>query len=574
MLRKIILITLLLFAGSLQAAVVIQGVRVWPAADYTRITLESNKPINSKVTMLKGPDRLVLDMDDVELGPVLKSLPDKISSSDPYIRQVRVANFKPSVVRMVIDLKSEINPKSFNIPPAGEYQHRLVLDIYPLKDSLLALLEQHEKAASAVKPPKPDMVLAQPASVQPATVVAKESSIKLEPATAIATPRDAEVHPSPAPAPAKDTSTSATDASGGVAIAAPQVVEAKPLDTNNVVDSKNNDVKAVGGGKKPSSEVSATASTTKPANEKDNTPKDAVVKDAGAKDAAVKDTAAMSDITKPDPIKPEGISNKSDVASTPSEKEKATTKVEKQFIKTGQRYITIAIDAGHGGEDPGAQGANGTHEKDVTLAIAKKLKELIDNEPNMRGILTRDDDFFIPLHGRVVKARNMQADLFVSVHADAFVRQDAKGSSVFALSEKGATSASARYLAKKENESDLIGGVSLDDKDPNLARTLLDLSQTATITDSLKLAKVVLQSVGEVNTLHRGKVEQAGFAVLKSPDIPSILVETAFISNPDEERRLNDEDYQHKLAKAILVGIKKYFAGNPALAKTKMANQP
>jgi len=240
-------------------------------------------------------------------------------------------------------------------------------------------------------------------------------------------------------------------------------------------------------------------------------------------------------------------------------------------IKKIGRQIVIAIDAGHGGEDPGARGANGSHEKDVTLMIAKKLKEKVDNEPNMRAVLTRDSDFFIPLHGRVVKARNMQADLFVSIHADAFTNQSAKGSSVFALSERGATSASARYLAKKENESDLIGGVSLDDKDPVLARTLLDLSQTATINDSLKLGKAVLTQIGSINALHTSRVEQAAFAVLKSPDIPSILVETAFISNPDEERRLNDVEYQNKLVASILAGIKKYFSTNPALAKTKVA---
>ena len=215
--------------------------------------------------------------------------------------------------------------------------------------------------------------------------------------------------------------------------------------------------------------------------------------------------------------------------------------------------------------------ANGTNEEDVTLAIAKRLKALIDAEPNMRGGLTRDSDYFIPLHGRVVKARKLQADLFVSIHADAFTRQDARGSSVFALSERGATSAMARYLAKKENESDLIGGVNIDIKDPYLARTLLDLSQTATINDSLKLGKAVLGHLGEINDLHKGAVEQAGFAVLKSPDIPSILVETAFISNPEEEANLNDEDYQTKMATAILSGIKRYFASNPPLAKSRMA---
>jgi N-acetylmuramoyl-L-alanine amidase len=235
------------------------------------------------------------------------------------------------------------------------------------------------------------------------------------------------------------------------------------------------------------------------------------------------------------------------------------------------RTLIIAIDAGHGGEDPGARGRHGSREKNVTLAIARKVKELVDDEPNMRGVLIRDGDYFIPLIGRVAKARKMNADLFISIHADAFIKANARGSSVFALSEHGATSSAARWLAKKENEADLIGGVNIAVKDPYLARTLLDLSQTATISDSMKLAKHVLHELGDINDLHRGRVEQAGFAVLKSPDIPSILVETAFISNPSEERRLNDNNYQMKLAKAILTGIKHYFAQNPALSKPKVA---
>jgi N-acetylmuramoyl-L-alanine amidase len=231
------------------------------------------------------------------------------------------------------------------------------------------------------------------------------------------------------------------------------------------------------------------------------------------------------------------------------------------------RTLIVAVDAGHGGEDPGAQGRRGSREKNVTLAIARKLKEQIDNTPGMRAVMIRDGDYFIPLGGRVEKARKAHADLFVSIHADAFVKPHARGSSVFALSERGATSASARWLAKKENEADLIGGVNLAIKDPYLARTLLDLSQTATINDSLKVAKHVLKELGGINTLHRGFVEQAGFAVLKSPDIPSILVETAFISNPEEERRLADEAYREKMASAILNGIKRYFAQNPALSR-------
>jgi N-acetylmuramoyl-L-alanine amidase len=405
-----------------QAAIAVSAARIWPAEDYTRITLESDQPIAHQMIMLKNPDRLVLDLENADLGSVLKSLSDNIDASDPYIQQIRSGYFKPDVVRVVVDLKTQVKPEIFSLQPIGEYKHRLVLDIYPLQDPLMAMLSQMKKSKS--------------------------------------------------------------DSSGNTADSAAQ---------------------------EPSS------------------------------------TAILMDSDKL-PLPPE------ELAKDPK-----------------SRIITIAIDAGHGGEDPGARGATGSYEKHVTLAIAKKLKQAIDAEPNMRGVLTRDGDYFIPLHGRVVKARKLQADLFVSIHADAFTRPSARGSSVFALSERGATSASARYLANKENESDLIGGVSLDVKDPYLARTLLDLSQTATINDSLKLAKAVLGNIGEINTLHASHVEQAGFAVLKSPDIPSILVETAFISNPDEEKRLNSDTYQVKLAGAILDGIKNYFSSNPALAKSKLA---
>lgn len=234
------------------------------------------------------------------------------------------------------------------------------------------------------------------------------------------------------------------------------------------------------------------------------------------------------------------------------------------------RTVTIIIDPGHGGEDPGASGYAGSNEKDITLAISRKLKAKIDAEPNMRAALTRDGDYFISLPMRVIKARQLHADLFVSIHADAFIRPDARGSSVFALSERGATSAAARWLAKKENDADLIGGVSLDVKDHYLKQTLLDLSQTATINDSIKLARAILSQLGGINHLHKSDVEQAGFAVLKSPDTPSILVETAFISNPDEERRLKDPDYQDRMAEAILSGIKRYFANNPPLARSRV----
>ena len=250
--------------------------------------------------------------------------------------------------------------------------------------------------------------------------------------------------------------------------------------------------------------------------------------------------------------------------------EKAAAPPEKPGKQNIARLVTVVLDPGHGGEDPGAIGREGNYEKNVTLSIASRLKAKIDAQSNMRSVLTRDGDYFIPLHQRVQKARRLQADLFVSVHADAFVKPTARGSSVFVLSETGASSSAARWLAQRENSADLIGGVNIGVKDPYLARTLLDLSQTATNNDSLKLGKAVLGELGGINTLHKGQVELAGFAVLKAPDIPSILVETAFISNPEEEKRLIDEAYQDKMAEALLRGIKQYFARNPPLAKSRL----
>ncbi|MCZ2173703.1 MAG: N-acetylmuramoyl-L-alanine amidase [Burkholderiales bacterium] len=392
----------LLVSPAGQAATNILAVRIWPARDYTRVTLEYREPIAFTHQIVKNPERLVVDLEGVEFNSVLQSLPGKISETDPYIRLIRAGRNRPGVVRLVIELKAEIQPQVFMLKPVGEYGHRLVLDLYPTvaEDPLLALLEKLE---------------AQPEK-------------------------------GPAKAPAKETG--------------------------------------------PQPEIT--------------------------------------------------------------------------------RMVTIVLDPGHGGEDPGAIGRGGSYEKHVTLEVARRLKAKIDAEPNMRSMLTRDGDFFIPLHQRVQKARRVQADLFVSVHADAFIKPTARGSSVFVLSENGASSSAARWLAQRENAADLIGGVNLDVKDPHLARTLLDLSQTATLNDSLKLGKSVLGELGGVNTLHKGQVEQAGFAVLKAPDIPSILIETAFISNPDEERRLNDEAYQEKMAEAILKGIKGYFAKNPPLAKSRL----
>ncbi len=381
-----------------QAAEAIRSVRMWPAQDYTRLTIESTQALRHQLMTLSNPDRIVIDIEGADLVNLQREATNKVLEQDPYVAQMRVGQFKPDVVRLVIDLKAGVKPQSFTLAPVGEYGHRLVLDLYPIDppDPLMAMLREHEQ--------------------------------------------------------------------------------------RNMPTRERND-------------------------------------------------------------KPE--------------------------VK--QRLVTIVIDPGHGGEDPGAIGARGSKEKHVTLKVARKLKALIDAEPNMRAVLTRDGDFFVPLRTRVEKARRVKADLFVSVHADAFIKPHARGSSVFALSERGATSAAARWLANRENESDLIGGVNLDVKDRYLAQTLLDLSQTATISDSLKLGKLVLSELGDINTLHKDYVEQAGFAVLKAPDIPSILIETAFISNPEEERRLNDDAYQTKMAGAIVSGIKSYVTKYPTGSQSTLA---
>jgi N-acetylmuramoyl-L-alanine amidase len=395
-----------LVVGRADAAMVASA-RLWPAQEYTRLILETPAPMAHQLRAMKNPERLVLDLEGVELNPEIGRLPERVLAGDPYIQAIRVAMYRPGVLRVVLDLKSEVNPQLFALKPVGEYGHRVVLDLYPLipLDPLMALLEIER-------------------------------------------------------------------------------------------------------------------------NEGPHEP-------ASAESSADKPSAANDRAGKP-----------------PS-----------------RRRIVVAIDPGHGGEDPGAIGRRGTYEKNVTLAIARKLKALLDDEPGMRAMLTRDDDYFVPLDVRVEKARRVRADLFISIHADAFTTPTARGSSVFALSEHGATSAAARALAQHENQSDLIGGVNLAARDPIVKRVMLDMSQTRQISDSLRVGRSVLDGIGTVNALHKGGVEQAGFAVLKAPDIPSILVETAFISNPDEEQKLRDEGYQRKFAASMRSGIKQYFAHNPPLAR-------
>lgn len=412
-------------------------VRLWPADEYTRVTLEHAGAIKYKHFLIENPWRMVIDLLDMRLDSTLKDLTSRLQADDPYVQQIRVAQYDANTVRLVFDLKTEVKPEIFTIDPIAEYKNRFVVDFYPKNptDPLLALLKKPEDPAMREDEISRALRLAESET---------NGAFKLE-----------------GMGPEKSTKT--------------DVAKAKP---NAPVDSK------------PALEM--------------------------------------------------------------------------------KRMFTVAIDPGHGGEDPGAVGKGGTYEKNVVLAISKKLKAEIDKMPGMRAMLTRNGDFFVPLNTRVQKARSVNADLFVSVHADAFIRPTAGGSSVYVLSERGATSTAAKWIANKENASDLIGGVNIKGTDAQLARVLLDLSTTAQINDSLKLGDAVLGNLGKVNRLHKPRVEQAGFAVLKAPDIPSILIETAFISNPAEEKKLANSAHQQELAEAIAQGIAKYFAKNPPVARNPL----
>jgi N-acetylmuramoyl-L-alanine amidase len=418
----------ILFFGEAEIAwgAKILGVRIWPAEDYTRITLESDKALPITQQLLTNPDRLVVDVQGMELNSTLKDLVAKVKPNDPYVSQIRVGQFQPGMVRLVFDLKEPVKPQLFTLDPVAEYQYRMVLDLYPTipPDPLMELVKSSARKESALEKANEEIDLI-------AQFANKKSKEALKPPVAQAIPD-------------------------------------------------------------------------------------------------VKEPAAQT----------------------------------KQ-----KRLITIAIDAGHGGEDPGAIGAMGSKEKHVVLSIAKRLRDKIEGDPYMRPFLTRDGDYFVPLHTRVQKARRVEADLFISIHADAFIEPRAKGASVFALSQMGASSTTARWMANKENSSDLIGGVNIKTQDKQVANLLLDMSTTAQIKDSLQVGTSILKQIGGFALLHKPKVEQASFAVLKAPDIPSILVETAFISNPQEEARLNDDAYQDKIAEAILRGIKDYFSKNPPVAR-------
>ncbi len=366
----LLLFTLPLFAGQIS----VDNLRIWAAPDHTRLVFDTSNPVVHNLFTLKQPDRLVIDVQNARLSGSIPQV-----GENPLIQRVRSAERKDGSLRVVLDLKTVVSPKSFVLKPNRQYGHRLVVDLYS---------DNASKGSKAVRP-------------------------------------------------------------------------VKQLNTN------------------------------------------------------------------------------------------------------GLRDVVVAIDAGHGGEDPGAVGRRGTHEKDVVLSIARKLAELVDREPGMKAVLIRNGDYYLGLRKRMDLARKHRADLFVSIHADSFRDGRARGSSVYTLSKRGASSEAARWLAERENSADLIGGVKLEDKDDVLASVLLDLSQTGTRQASHDVASKVLGQLKRVGRTHKRSVQQAGFAVLKSPDVPSILVETAFISNPHEEKKLLDPRHQQKMAAAILSGVKSYFETSP-----------
>jgi len=463
-------VVLLLGVQQLTRGATILAVRVWPAPDYSRVTIESDTALKVRQFFVASPPRLAVDIEGIDLNPALKELVGKVGANDPTIAGIRVGQGVPGVVRLVVDLKQSVTPQVFALPPVAAYRHRLVFDLYPTKvtDPLEALIAERLR----------------------------------------------ETAPSATPS-----------ASAG------RLPAADPL--GELIAQKT---------QKPTAKADTGAATT--------TPTEA--------EYATQSAAARLTSTGARGIKDINDSDTSTGATTATRTD---------------RLIIIALDPGHGGEDPGAIGPGGTREKDVVLRLAHRLRDHINGAQvrgnAMRAYLTRDADFFVPLHVRVQKAQRVQADLFISIHADAFFTPHPQGASIFALSQGGASSTAARWMAAKENRADLVGGLNVKAKDAQVKRALFDMSTTAQINDSLKLGGAMLGEIGRVGKLHKGRVEQASFAVLKAPDIPSVLVEAAFISNPEEEAKLNSDDYQAQLASALMRGIEDYFSKNPPLARSR-----
>jgi N-acetylmuramoyl-L-alanine amidase len=438
-------LALLLTAPQIAFGASIVAVRMWPARDYTRVTIESDTALVASHLLLDGPPRLVVDIDGLELRDTLRQLVGQVRADDPFVAGVRVGQYQPRVVRLVFDLKQPVRPQQFTLAPVAAYQHRLVFDLYPVQemDPLLALIREkeaaEEQAARAVQEALDELI----------------ARVDRVPGPALPVPPP--VVPAPPPPPLQTP--------------APPPPPAPPM---------------------------------------------------------------------------------------PTERRRV------------ERLIIVALDPGHGGEDPGAIGPTGLREKDVVLAVGLALRERLNAVPGMRAMMTRDGDFFVPLAERVRKARRVQADLFVSIHADAFVRREARGASVYVLSTRGASSAAARWMAERENGADAVGGVNIASvSDSAVLHAMADMSTTAQINQSLRIGAEMLRHIGHVGRLHKRQVEQANFAVLRAPDIPSILVETAFISNPEEEQLLRSPAFRARLVEALADGITRHFARHPPMPRQR-----
>ncbi|MDP9919856.1 N-acetylmuramoyl-L-alanine amidase [Variovorax boronicumulans] len=482
-------IALMLGVHQIARGASILAVRVWPAADYTRVTIESDARLNSQQLVVGSPPRLAVDIEGIDLNTELRDLVGKIKPGDPYINGLRIGQNAPKVVRIVFDLKQTVRPQVFSLAPVAAYKHRLVLDLYPEQaiDPMEALIAERLRDA-----PKNGSTTTTPGN-----------------GPVVATAPPAPAAPSPAPAPVR-----------------PAMPPGDPLGD--------------------------------------------LMAQQAARPAPSGPAPALPPGGMPLPPAPPPVV----AAAPPARPVTPPGPPPRATASRTDRIIIVALDPGHGGEDPGAIGPNGTREKDIVLQVAHRLRERINaasvNGSPMRAFLTRDADFFVPLGVRVQKARRVQADLFVSIHADAFTTPAARGASVFALSQSGASSSAARWLANKENDADKVGGVNVGNHEAQVQRALLDMSTTAQINDSLKLGGAMLGEIKGIGArLHKAQVEQAGFAVLKAPDIPSVLVETAFISNPEEEANLRRADYQENLADALMRGIQRYFAQNPPLARSR-----
>ena len=463
-------LVLLLTAPMIARGATLMSIRVWPAPEYTRLTLESDGALSATHQVLSDPPRLVVDIQGLQLDNQLRDLAGKVKSDDPFIKDVRVGQFKPDVVRLVIDLKQAVKPQVFSLLPVAAYQNRLVFDLYPAHggDRLMAFMQQQEtldreRQLGASGAPPQTLAQAQTGQYDSLGDWIRQHRSELDDQQAAQPQQFAQNGPRSAP---------------------PRQQAATPSD--DLADS-------------PSS--------------------------------------------RPDPVRRD---------------------------RRNFRTVLLAIDPGHGGEDPGATGPSGVHEKDVVLLIARHLRDLAQNTPHMRVMMTRDSDFFVPLWTRVEKAQSANADLFTSIHADGWFTPDARGASVYCLSEGGATSVEARLMAQRENAADAIGGIDINSRSYQVAKVLLDMSTTAKINASLKMARPTLGKMGELVHLHSKQVQQAGFAVLKSPSIPSMLVETAFISNPEEEARLQTPAYRKQIARAIFEGLRAYLDTNPPLARRRI----